>query len=336
MSNSTFDCVFRADGGPGFGFGHLRRCFVLAEALKRRGIGRIAFASRTKEVAKKVLKGRFPIIEIPADRDEVNFFSPRFRKIQSKLLVVDSCHIKSGILAALKKILPVVIFDDTGNHPYYPVDGIINYNVHAKTLRYRCSNGARLFLGTRYTPIDSALRSLVHRKKNPHKPRLYISLSGMLPAKCLRKAVRVLNKLDGLLKVDITSSLEHNQVLRKKIKQVRWLPFQQTGNIMAKADIALCAAGVTSYELAFLGIPALVTIIPGNHEPMARWLAKAGVAKNIGWFMKLRDQEIVDEIKHFVHDKRGRDQMSRSQRRFIDGLGSDRLADKLIQYWIGK
>ncbi len=335
MTDSAFDCVFRADGGPGFGFGHLRRCFVLAEALKRNGIKKIAFISKTKQAAETVLNKRFPVIKISARKHETDFFCQYFKKNIPKLLIVDSYKINAKTLSSFQKLCPVVIFDDTGSRTHYSIDGIINYNVHATTINYACADHTRLLLGTQYVPIDSSFKKLVHKRKNIHKMRLFISLSGMLPAKCLKKINRVLTQLQGPLLIDTTSGLAHNQTLQKNDVHVNWLPFQEANNVMAKADMALCAAGVTSYELAFLGIPLLITSIVKNHEPLARWLDKLGTAKNIGSFVKLSDKKILNEIERFIDDNRGREQMSQKQRRLIDGLGSDRLAKKIIQYWIG-
>ena len=336
MPTTMFDCVFRADGGPGFGFGHLRRCFILAEALKREGVKKIAFISKTKAAAEKVLKKRFPIIEIPRQKNEISFFRNYFSSSKSRLLILDSYKISRKTVAVYRKFFPVVMFDDLGNlWPNYAVDGIINYHVYARKIKYRCLNNTRLLTGSQYVLIEPSLNKLVSKRTTSKPKRFFVTLSGTPPPECSRKILRVLKWLRGPLKVDIPTTLVHNRVPQKNDVCVNLLSFQQINRVLAKTDFALCAAGLISYELIFLGIPFLTTVIAKHHELAAVWLDKLGAAKNIGWFVKLKDHKIADEIEHFIRDEHARKEMSRKQRRLIDGFGNKRLAKQVIRYWIG-
>ena len=155
MSGPDLDCLFRVDAGPGVRFGHLRRCLVLAGALRKMGLKRIGFLTRTGGALEAWIPKCYTLLEIEP-RDSSNWakaLSPR----PPRLTVIDSYRISGRQLMSLKKSLPaVVMIDDQANRSGYPVDGVINYHVNAKKTLYPVLQKIRLFLGPRYAPIAAA------------------------------------------------------------------------------------------------------------------------------------------------------------------------------------
>ena len=51
---------------------------------------------------------------------------------------------------------------------------------------------------------------------------------------------------------------------------------------MAWADMAVCAGGSTNWELAWMGLPALIVVTADNQQGIAEGLDAAGAARSSG------------------------------------------------------
>src|SRR6201999_4115704 len=60
----------------------------------------------------------------------------------------------------------------------------------------------------------------------------------------------------------------------------------------ASADLALCAFGVTAYELAAFGVPALYLGLTEDHAASAQAFADAGMGISLGVAEDVSDEEI--------------------------------------------
>lgn len=100
---------------------------------------------------------------------------------------------------------------------------------------------------------------------------------------------------------------------------------------MKKCDFALSASGVTSSELAAMGKPALLVILAKNQEAISRSMDRLGMAKSLGWFLKLKDEKIAEAIRKFMASPRLREALSKESRKMIDGKGADRLSKAILR-----
>ena len=88
---------------------------------------------------------------------------------------------------------------------------------------------------------------------------------------------------------------------------------------MAAADVAIAAAGVTAYELARVGVPAVLVAVADNQRPVARRLAEAGAAVFVD------GSQMAEAALDLLADAARRDEMSRTARALVDGRGADRV-----------
>jgi UDP-N-acetylglucosamine:LPS N-acetylglucosamine transferase len=88
--------------------------------------------------------------------------------------------------------------------------------------------------------------------------------------------------------------------------------------------MALAAAGTTCWELAHLGIPAiLVTESPGI---VAQSLKAAGAARWLGHETGVTAKMMADALAALVSDSATRRAMADAGRRLVDGKGAKRAA----------
>jgi len=58
--------------------------------------------------------------------------------------------------------------------------------------------------------------------------------------------------------------------------------------LMAWADLAIAGAGVTSYELCYMGLPSMLLIVAENQRRTAERLSELGMAVNAGTSREFR------------------------------------------------
>src|SRR5207253_1521392 len=68
------------------------------------------------------------------------------------------------------------------------------------------------------------------------------------------------------------------------------------------ADLALCAFGVTAYELAAHGVPALYLCLTDDHARSASAFERAGMGICLGLHDCVEDDEIADAVCDLLAD----------------------------------
>ena len=99
---------------------------------------------------------------------------------------------------------------------------------------------------------------------------------------------------------------------------------------MAWADLAISAAGSTCWELACIGVPAIVIAVADNQRDIARGVDEAGTARNLGWWESVGAADIAAAVDGLVHDAAARRAMRRRGRALVDGRGAERVVAAVL------
>jgi spore coat polysaccharide biosynthesis predicted glycosyltransferase SpsG len=105
--------------------------------------------------------------------------------------------------------------------------------------------------------------------------------------------------------------------------------------LMNWADVAIAAAGSTTWELAFLGVPFCHIVVADNQAAIADHAARGGYAVNLGWHAELTTGRVAGAVADLLDDSDRRSAMTRAGRAAIDGQGALRVAD-MLQKLTGK
>jgi spore coat polysaccharide biosynthesis predicted glycosyltransferase SpsG len=97
----------------------------------------------------------------------------------------------------------------------------------------------------------------------------------------------------------------------------------------ASADLALCAFGVTAYELAAFGVPAIYLGLSPDHARSAGTFAEAGMGINLGVADDVTDQDIAAALRGLMADPARRRDMRSIGLATLDGNGAARIAADL-------
>jgi UDP-2,4-diacetamido-2,4,6-trideoxy-beta-L-altropyranose hydrolase len=334
--------VFRADAAPETGGGHVQRCLALGEALVGAG-WRSAFAFRpgTPETVPALAASPHRLIELDgADAQEAIVLSSKIGS-GCDLLVVDhygrgrnfetDCRtFAAGIMA---------IEDRPGRD--HDCDLLLDPTPSRGTAYQRLvPRGCKLLLGPSYALLRGQFvrgreAALALRARREMPKRIFVSL-GMTDPHNLTAAVLqgIAESGTGLI-VDLVigSAAPHLAALRRLIDALKLdvrvhIDADNIADLMAEADLAIGAAGSSSFERCCLGLPSLIVIAADNQRDIAAALVEAGAAEVIG--LDDLSGEVTKGVKRLCADSQARMTMAEAAARLCDGRGAARVASALL------
>lgn len=98
---------------------------------------------------------------------------------------------------------------------------------------------------------------------------------------------------------------------------------------MSEADMAISAGGTTTFELAMMGLPALIIQIADNQWGNAQAWGRIGAMIDLGPLESLNTIQLCDQLMMLAQDQSLREQMAIAGREYVDGHGVDRLLREL-------
>jgi spore coat polysaccharide biosynthesis predicted glycosyltransferase SpsG len=99
-------------------------------------------------------------------------------------------------------------------------------------------------------------------------------------------------------------------------------------SLMAAADLAIGAAGTTSWERCCLGLPSLVVVLAANQQVIADKLDEAGAHRLVSLSPV---DTLSDQLVDLLHDDQARRAMARIAAGVTDGRGAARVAAAMME-----
>lgn len=335
--------VFRADASPTIGGGHVMRCLALASALAGRGIEvQFAVSPSTPAAVPALARSGFDVILLPPD-DQV---APIIARAPTAV-IFDSYAIDARQEAEFRARVPkLVVIDDLASRPH-DCDLLIDQNLGREVADYRglVPAGCRILAGSRYAmlrPEFAAARasSLARRAADfaaARSPRRVLVTLGMtdvggitgriLPAVASAAPAAAIDVVLG----PIAPSLPMVRRLCADHPRITLhIDPPDICALMAAADLAVGAAGSTSWERCCLGLPTAMLILADNQRVAGRNLSDAGAALILEPGETNLADLLVRELGALFSDAGRLATMSASAAALIDGEGTDRICAELL------
>ncbi|CAK0776265.1 UDP-2,4-diacetamido-2,4, 6-trideoxy-beta-L-altropyranose hydrolase [Gammaproteobacteria bacterium] len=268
---------------------------------------------------------------------------------QPAWIVLDGYHFDPNYQAAVRALgIPVLVLDDMAHHCCYHADLLLNQNAGAEALHYTADPDTRLLLGPRYCLLRPELRAArdamqadasergIEMASRPR--RLLVTMGGADPHGLTSLALRAVAKLGPTWETKVVvGSVFHRQI--ELCKQAADLPgveihtdVRDMSLLMTWADLALSAAGTTTWELACLGVPTLLTVVADNQFSVARTAAEAGCAIDLDWWEGLTATDLAVALEQLAADATRRAAMSTAGRALVDGKGVTRVIQAMREH----
>ncbi len=337
--------LIRADANVAIGTGHVMRCLALAQAWQDAG-GEAAFAmAQTSPALSARLHSenmRTALLQsAPASLDDANETARLTREMGASWIVADGYGFDERYQERLKRFgLNVLLVDDYSHAADYTADLVLNQNAYASASLYPSrSVHTRLLLGPRYALLRREFHSErgFQRTFPPVASKILVTMGGSDPQNVTLRVIEALALIDvaDLEAVIIAGGTNpHADSLREAAgrsrKNIRLLcDVENMPEWLKWADVAVSAAGSTSWEICFLDLPALLIDFAPNQTPVARELHRLGAAVHLGNAETAVPETIASALRSLMMSAEERTSMSRQASALVDGLGAHRVVSAI-------
>jgi len=328
--------ILRCDGGASLGFGHVRRCLAVARKLRdREGLG-VRFAVMKDNTAMDAIRNEgFPVDVAPDGVTEIDWMLDLAGVYQPKAWLLD---VRTGLtphsVLRLRATNTLVVALDDGTARrlmadasfYPPVPQVFGLDW---SLAEREPN-----VGWEWVALGQD--NLPPRTQNAGTPHILVSMGGSDPHGLTLPAVKALASIRRNVNVTVvigpSVSADAEAAVRREapgFKVVR--NPENLGDIMATADVALVTFGVTAYELAAIGVPAIYICLNEDHAESASAFVRAGMGVSLGLAASLEPHDMSDSVVDLLDDPDLCRSMSAAGRMNLDGRGATRIAAALTR-----
>lgn len=328
--------VFRTDASIQIGTGHVMRCLTLADELTRQGHEcRFVCREHKGHLGDLISSKGYELILLPApvesgchvesDNSE-NYASwlgvpwqedarqtiHSIEPLKVDWLVVDHYALDAEWEKKLAHAVgSIMVIDDLANRAHVCAL-LLDQNLGREHEDYEAlvPDTCERLIGPGYAllrPEFSALRDQsLTRRKTPQLKQILVTLGGVDRDNVTGQILTALasSGLPSSTIIDVVMGKTAPH-LKKVEALVVDLPFQVTVNVnvsnmaerMCRADLAIGAAGSTSWERCCLGLPSIVIVLADNQKQSSRYLSSFGIAEVAESTVEIRNvfRRYIDE-----------------------------------------
>lgn len=337
--------LIRADASIAMGTGHVMRCLALAQAWHDAGgAATFAVSEITAAMRQRLSAEGCQVVDFscPAGtRDDAKQTAALAQECHAAWIIVDGYQFKSEYQRAIKDAGCKLLFlDDYGHCDHYSADLVLNQNLDANENLYASREPYTcLLLGTRYCLLRREFTKCREWKREivPNARKVLVAMGGSDPQNVTAGVVKALH-ISSLESIEATilvgGSNPHFPELQRMASQSDF-PLQlhrdalNVAELMCCADLAISAAGSTCWELAFLGVPALLLDLAENQVWLAQQLHQRNCAIHVG-NSHASAEELAQALRSLAGSQGLRETLSLRSRGLVDGDGARRVASVLL------
>lgn len=355
--------AFRVDSSYEIGIGHVMRCLTLAKEIDKQLHAEIYFFSRANpgNINDKIVSAGFHIVqmEVSADRiegklkhsawlgktptaDAEEFLSyiKRLKLPKLDCLVIDHYGIDSEWEKLVKDFSKkVFVIDDLGDRSH-DCDHLLDQTFHCPNEKYstRVPSYCELMLGTEYALLRDEFRIKFPEKEQAYGSvgfNLLVMFGGTDMTNLTLKSLTILSKREDIndINVILGPSAMHLTEVQQFCETHRnvylHISPSNIAEMMSRADLAIGAAGTTSWERCALRLPSIVVIQADNQREIAKELENEKVITCLE--EQNLNSNLNDHLTYWLKDKKTRKIASNKCASICDAMGANRVVNKLFK-----
>jgi len=350
--------VFRVDSSLEIGTGHVMRCLTLGEYLRNNGVD-VSFICRkhSGNLISKVISKGFHIFELELLDSPINdhtLFHSHWlgvtqqqdaeqskdilKKLKPDWLVVDHYALDHEWESELKNLSnKLMVIDDLADRKHN-CDMLLDQTFGRNEEHYKelVPKSCEVLIGAEYSllrPDFSTWRPYSLKKRiNPTFKTLLIALGGVDAENHTEDIlIRLMNcTLPKDIKVTIVLGrlAPHLQGVKTRVKKLNYeaeikVDIENMAEVMANSDLAIGAAGSSTWERCCMGLPTIQVILAKNQVFLAESLAKIDAAVIIDEPNTL--ESLINNSFSWMHH------VSISSSKITDGTGACKVGDQMTK-----
>jgi len=335
---TTRRVLIRCDGGRQIGTGHVVRCLALADELREKHGTGITFAIWEDKVAvETVAKEGYAVEFRGAGECEATWLEEVIERTAPDCLVMDfrTDLERERVERWRSRGVLIVTIDDPNDRrlaadlAFYP-----------PVPQVECMDWSG-FTGERHTGWDWVI--LRRQFAQAHKaspschckgePCVLVTMGGSDPGGLTSKAVDALKQVGEAFRAVILlgPAFSGRRELNRRLEDAQF-PFdirenvQNMAGLMRSADFAVASFGVTAYELAASGVPAVYMCLTDDHAKSSTAFVQAGIAVSVGRADIVVPKTLPNTIEDLLRSSNVRKEMGLRASELVDGSGGERVA----------
>lgn len=330
--------LVRADASPAIGTGHVMRCLALSKAWQGTG-GQVCclMAENIPALEERLVREGITVTKIsaaPGSLGDSEQTAAEARRLGAAWVVADGYRFLPDYIRKLKTAgLRVLFLDDDGRFDFYPADVVLNQNVSVSSAMYdKREPITRLLLGPEYVLLRPEFLAEPRNREYPATVRkVLVTMGGSDPENVTRKVLLALLQTETNFEARIVVGSGNPRQDELQVLAAQRAGFQlekspvNMAPLMRSADLAISGAGSTCWELAYLGLPAIVIALSQDQQGIASGLAEHEVAVSLGWHANLSEERISEALNSLLGDLARRQAMSERGMKLVDGRGAERV-----------
>jgi UDP-2,4-diacetamido-2,4,6-trideoxy-beta-L-altropyranose hydrolase len=340
VRRDAWPLLVAVDAGNRIGFGHLKRCLAIATQAHLQG-AKVDF-----EIGGDIASGR-KLVETAGFRcSEKAIENTTILVVLADRLYGEVLQHPEGLEADIGRWrgqgARIAFIDGFGKdslrhrRPHLPVDLFI-----APYAGERCetSKFARLLVGPAFAPLGPEYENAALRQIEPEANRILVSCGGSDPFEITATSITALAQLHGRkLSVRVMlgpgfQSAYCDALIAMAQRSPHNIECLHSADSLAVhmrwADLAIATSGLTKYELAATGTPAVLISPDQKHAIANEPFAALGTAADLGWVERVTPSELASKVRSLLDDTQRRSAMARAGMRAVDGRGATRIAAAL-------
>lgn len=339
----TGPILIRCDGGAALGMGHVSRCLALAGELRDAHGCDVIFAMRDPDSAgvAAVRSEGYAVDPVAAteDADYGPSLIAQTRARAARAIVVDvrDALSRAALDAVRASGVRVVMIDDGSDRRF--ASDLAFYPPVPQVEEMDWSGFAgRRFSGWEWVLLRrefSGARAFAEDGAGSESPAIdiLVAMGGSDPAGMTEFAIAALNRLPMRLAVHVvvgpafarTLALVDVVAQSKHAVHVSDAPGAMAP-LMRASRLAVSSFGVSAYELAACGVPAVHLCLTADHARSSSAFEREAIAVSLGVFDGIQPQQIAEAAGGLLADAGRRAQMAARARSLVDGRGAARVA----------
>lgn len=349
--------IFRVDSSITMGSGHLMRCMTLANALRKNG-ATCEFICRNHKgnLIDLIKQNDYLVYELPYDesnheksghlahsawlgssqQDDIDACLPIIKDSKPDWVIIDHYALDQEWEGAIKPLTnKIMVIDDLADRKH-DCDILLDQTYGRSGSDYKAfvSVACSVLCGAHYALLRPEFASWRELRKSASKMfdrklRVLINLGGMDKDNYTGEVLKQLSRYERLNTLDLVivmgSKAPWRDAIIEQSKELNCsssvlIGVNNMAELMCNSDIAIGAAGSTSWERCCLGLPTIMLTIAENqnlisialHECKAAYLTEVDKLNQVIELMTSRNHKLLNE-------------MSIKASNVCDGRGVDRV-----------
>lgn len=350
--------AFRVDAGMTMGSGHVMRCATLAHALVSKGY-RVCFYTRPQagDLCEWLVNQGFFVIKLEPGNNAQDLHSTVHGSWlgttqhedarqtlaavvgRPNLWIVDHYGLDAYWHSLVANTIPTLVIDDLADRQYR-ASLVLDQNLGRTPTDYSGLTTAEVLTGLDYVLLRSeflAARQFSHIRQTlehivitmggvdqPNATGLALSALLSTPLATLRKVTVILGQANPH-----SEQISHVARLNKHIDIEVVQGVNNMAERLRQADLAIGAAGTTSWERCAVGLPTVIVELAANQKIAAEALTKSGAAERVN--LSDLTSRLPKLIKRIATTSGLLSQMSQQAYKLVDGHGTERVVARLMK-----